>query len=85
MLYCGNILWLGVIGIFGVGKSIFFEVFGMLLIWEGLKVVVIVVDFSSLVIGGSIFGDKICMNDLVCVEVVFICLVLFFGYLGGVS
>lgn len=46
---------------------------------------VIVVDFSSLVIGGSIFGDKICMNDLVCVEVVFICLVLFFGYLGGVS
>lgn len=85
MSYCGNILRLGVIGIFGAGKSIFFEVFGMLLIREGLKVAVIAVDFSSSVIGGSIFGDKIRMNDLARVEAAFIRSVLFFGYLGGVS
>lgn len=62
----------------------FIEVFGLYLIENGLKVVVLVVDFSLLIIGGSIMGDKICMEVLFCYFFVFICFFLIGGVLGGV-
>lgn len=69
---------------FGVGKFIFIEVFGKMLIGYGLCVVVLVVDFSLVCLGGLIFGDKIWMEIFSCDFCVFICFLFLCVELGGV-
>ncbi len=55
---------IGLSGSPGVGKSTFIEVFGTMLVEQGLKVAVLAVDPSSARSGGSILGDKTRMERL---------------------
>lgn len=69
---------------FGVGKSIFIDVFGLYVFEKGGKLVVLVIDFSSECFKGSILGDKICMEKLFVYLKFFIWFSLLVGLLGGV-
>ncbi|MBU3948747.1 MAG: methylmalonyl Co-A mutase-associated GTPase MeaB [Proteobacteria bacterium] len=60
----GKAVRLGVTGVPGVGKSMFIESFGMMLVNKGLKLAVLAVDPSSRRSGGSIMADKMRMEKL---------------------
>jgi LAO/AO transport system kinase len=62
--YAGNSLRLALTGAPGVGKSTFIENFGLLLADAGERLVVLAVDATSRVSGGSILGDKTRMQKL---------------------
>lgn len=79
----GNALRLGITGTPGAGKSTFLDVFGMLLVRQGLRVAVIAVDPSSPISGGSILGDKTRMTELAYSDAAFIRPVPSGGHLGG--
>lgn len=57
-------LRIGLSGTPGVGKSTFIEMFGLMLVRQGLRVAVLAVDPSSARSGGSILGDKTRMEFL---------------------
>jgi LAO/AO transport system kinase len=70
--YTGKSIRVGITGIPGVGKSTFIETFGLYLIGLGKKVTVLAVDPSSPLVGGSILGDKMRMEELARQENAFI-------------
>jgi LAO/AO transport system kinase len=81
----GNSFRIGISGVPGVGKSTFIESLGNHLIDEGHKVVVLAVDPSSAVSGGSILGDKTRMEKLAQRTEAFIRPSPAGGTLGGVA
>jgi LAO/AO transport system kinase len=70
--YTGKSIRVGITGIPGVGKSTFIETFGLYLIGLGKKVTVLAIDPSSPLVGGSILGDKMRMEELARQENAFI-------------
>jgi LAO/AO transport system kinase len=83
--HSSNVLRIGITGVPGVGKSTFIESFGMTLIEQGHRVVVLAVDPSSSRSGGSIMGDKTRMERLSVEPGVFIRPSPSGGTLGGVA
>jgi len=83
--HAGNAFRLGISGVPGVGKSTFIEALGLYLIDQGHRVVVLAVDPSSSVSGGSILGDKTRMEKLSVHEKAFIRPSPSSGTLGGVA
>jgi len=68
----GNAIRLGITGVPGVGKSMFIESLGMMLIEKGHRLAVIAVDPSSVRSGGSVMADKTRMEKLSFEENAFI-------------
>jgi LAO/AO transport system kinase len=62
--HSGRSVRVGITGVPGVGKSTFIESFGKKLVARGSKLVVLAVDPSSGLSGGSILGDKTRMQEL---------------------
>lgn len=81
--YLGCVNVIVVIGFFGVGKFMFINVFVMVLCRLGDVVVIFVVDLFSLLLGGVVLGDCIWMGEYFDDCYVFICLIVFCGYFGG--
>lgn len=71
--YCGHALRVGITGVPGAGKSTLIEAMGQYIIGEhGESVVVLAIDPSSQVTGGSILGDKTRMTSLAACSKAFI-------------
>lgn len=83
--FTGKSVRIGITGVPGVGKSTFIESFGMHLINEGKKVVVLAIDPSSSISKGSILGDKTRMEKLSIHPNAFIRPSASSGSLGGVT
>ena len=81
----GNSFRLGISGVPGVGKSTLIEALGLYLIEKGHRVVVLAIDPSSSLSGGSILGDKTRMERLSILEDAFIRPSPSSGTLGGVA
>jgi len=81
----GNAIRLGITGVPGVGKSMFIESLGMMLIEKGHRLAVIAVDPSSVRSGGSVMADKTRMEKLSFEENAFIRPSPSRGTLGGVA
>ena len=56
--YTGKAVRLGITGVPGVGKSVFIESIGTMLVKKGHRVAVLAVDPSSKRSGGSVLADK---------------------------
>ena len=80
-----NAIRLGITGVPGVGKSVFIENLGMMLIRKGQRVAVLAVDPSSQKSGGSVMADKTRMEKLSLEENAFIRPSPSKGALGGVA
>jgi LAO/AO transport system kinase len=83
--HSGAALRIGISGVPGVGKSMFIEALGLLLIAAGHRVAVLAIDPSSTLSGGSILGDKTRMERLAAEEAAFIRPSPSAGTLGGVA
>jgi len=81
----GQSIRVGVTGVPGVGKSVFIESLGCLLVEQGHRVAVLAVDPSSVRSGGSILGDKTRMERLSRLDQSFIRPSPAAGILGGVA
>lgn len=68
----GKAVRLGVTGVPGVGKSMFIESLGMMLVKKGHRLAVLAVDPSSRRSGGSVMADKMRMEKLSVEENAFI-------------
>ena len=68
----GKSFRIGISGVPGVGKSTLIETLGLYLIDKGHRVVVLAIDPSSSLSGGSILGDKTRMERLSVLENAFI-------------
>ena len=83
--YSGKAVRIGITGVPGVGKSVFIESFGMMLLKDGHRIAVLAVDPSSKKSGGSVMGDKTRMEKLSLEESAFIRPSPSGGTLGGVA
>ena len=83
--YSGKAVRIGITGVPGVGKSVFIESFGMMLLKDEHRIAVLAVDPSSKKSGGSIMGDKTRMERLSVEESAFIRPSSSGGALGGVA
>jgi len=83
--HTGKSVRIGITGVPGVGKSMFIEAFGQLLLKKNHKVAVLAVDPSSTLSKGSILGDKTRMEILSTQSNVFIRPSPSGGSLGGVE
>ena len=83
--YSGKAVRLGITGVPGVGKSMFIESLGMMLVNKGHRVAVLAVDPSSKRSGGSVLADKTRMEKLAVEERAFIRPSPSGGTLGGVA
>ncbi len=83
--HTGKARRVGITGVPGVGKSTFIEAFGLFLVQQGHKVVVLAIDPTSSRSGGSILGDKTRMEKLVREPNAFIRPSPAGGQLGGVA
>jgi LAO/AO transport system kinase len=83
--HSGNSVRLGITGVPGVGKSVFIESLGLLLVNKGHRVAVLAVDPSSLKSGGSVMADKTRMERLSTLEAAFIRPSPSGGSIGGVA
>lgn len=81
----GNAIRLGITGVPGVGKSMFIESLGMMLIEKGHRLAVLAADPSSVRSGGSVMADKTRMEKLSFEENAFIRPSPSRGTLGGVA
>jgi LAO/AO transport system kinase len=70
--YTGKAVRLGITGVPGVGKSVFIESLGTMLVKKGHRVAVLAVDPSSKRSGGSVLADKTRMEKLSVEENAFI-------------
>lgn len=80
-----NAIRLGITGVPGVGKSVFIERLGVMLINKGHRVAVLAVDPSSQKSGGSVMADKTRMEKLSLEANAFIRPSPSKGELGGVA
>lgn len=76
---------LGISGVPGAGKSTFIEAFGLRQVEAGRRVVVLAIDPSSALSGGSILGDKTRMQHLANHPAAFVRPSPTGGTLGGVA
>jgi LAO/AO transport system kinase len=83
--YTGKAVRLGITGVPGVGKSVFIESLGTMLVKKGHQVAVLAVDPSSKRSGGSVLADKTRMEKLSVEENAFIRPSPSGGTLGGVA
>ncbi len=83
--YTGKAVRLGITGVPGVGKSVFIESLGTMLVKKGHRVAVLAVDPSSKRSGGSVLADKTRMEKLSVEENAFIRPSPSGGTLGGVA
>jgi len=83
--YTGKAVRLGITGVPGVGKSMFIESLGTMLVKKGHRVAVLAVDPSSKRSGGSVLADKTRMEKLSVEEKAFIRPSPSGGTLGGVA
>lgn len=83
--YTGKAVRLGITGVPGVGKSVFIESLGTMLVKRGHRVAVLAVDPSSKRSGGSVLADKTRMEKLSVEENAFIRPSPSGGTLGGVA
>lgn len=83
--YTGKAIRLGITGVPGVGKSMFIESLGTMLVKKGHRVAVLAVDPSSKRSGGSVLADKTRMEKLSIEENAFIRPSPSGGTLGGVA
>ena len=83
--YTGKAVRLGITGVPGVGKSVFIESIGTMLVKKGHRVAVLAVDPSSKRSGGSVLADKTRMEKLSVEEKAFIRPSPSGGTLGGVG
>ena len=83
--YAGKAIRLGITGVPGVGKSMFIESLGTMLVKKGHRVAVLAVDPSSKRSGGSVLADKTRMEKLAVEERAFIRPSPSGGTLGGVA
>lgn len=83
--YTGKAARLGITGVPGVGKSVFIESLGTMLVKKGHQVAVLAVDPSSKRSGGSVLADKTRMEKLSVEENAFIRPSPSGGTLGGVA
>jgi len=83
--YTGKAVRLGITGVPGVGKSVFIESIGTMLVKKGHRVAVLAVDPSSKRSGGSVLADKTRMEKLSVEENAFIRPSPSGGTLGGVG
>ena len=83
--YAGTAIRLGITGVPGVGKSVFIESLGTMLVKKGHRVAVLAVDPSSKRSGGSVLADKTRMEKLAVEERAFIRPSPSGGTLGGVA
>lgn len=83
--FTGGAHRLGLTGVPGVGKSTFIEAFGCHLIEAGHRVMVLAIDPSSRLTGGSILGDKTRMSRLANAPEAFVRPSPSGGRLGGVA
>ena len=81
----GKAVRLGITGVPGVGKSVFIESLGTMLVKKGHRVAVLAVDPSSKRSGGSVLADKTRMEKLSVEEKAFIRPSPSGGTLGGVA
>lgn len=81
----GNARRVGITGVPGAGKSTAIESLGLMLIEQGHRVAVLVIDPSSSRTGGSILGDKTRMQGLSMNQGAFIRPSPAGGVLGGVA
>ena len=83
--YTGKAVRLGITGVPGVGKSVFIESLGTMLVKKGHRVAVLAVDPSSKRSGGSVLADKTRMEKLSVEKNAFIRPSPSGGTLGGVA
>lgn len=83
--YSGNSIRVGITGSTGVGKSLFIDALGKMLIDKGYKVTVLAIDPTSERSNGSILGDKTRMRELSASKKAFIRPSPTGGTLGGVA
>ena len=83
--YTGKAVRLGITGVPGVGKSMFIESLGTMLVKKDRRVAVLAVDPSSKRSGGSVLADKTRMEKLSVEEKAFIRPSPSGGTLGGVA
>lgn len=83
--YTGKAIRLGITGVPGVGKSMFIESLGTMLVKKGHRVAVLAVDPSSKRSGGSVLADKTRMEKLSIDRNAFIRPSPSGGTLGGVA